>query len=203
LQEVVDNLREIDEERQSRDSLIDPTKGVYSIKDYNKLNPDNKLPYIYVVIEEFSFLNVDKSDGPDDKKLKYESLDLIRGIAAAGRSAGVFLITSLQRPTKDSIPTFIKTLITTRVSLRIKDNASAEVINGNNLPTKLGPREVVVRAYDEVIGYSYTIDHKILMENIKEKIVEWKENPEKKVKKVKEKSNLGMIGAMMDEAYRT
>ena len=171
LEEVLECLEKIDKECIRREKLIDNTKGYYSIEDYNNDKRNWKLNYIYVVIEEFSFLNISKGDTKEEKALKSRCLKHIKTIVNVGRSSGVFLITALQKPTNDSIPTDIKAQLTTRVSLLIKDAPAARVILGNENNTKLGNREVIVRTLEEVKGYSYTINHDLIIENIKNMII--------------------------------
>ena len=186
LEEVLECLENIDKECIKRERLIDNTKGYYSIADYNNDKRNWKLNYIYVVIEEFSFLNISKGDTKEEKVLKSKCLKHIKTIVNVGRSSGVFLITALQKPTNDSIPTDIKAQLTTRVSLLIKDAPAARVILGNENNTKLGNREVIVRTLEEVKGYSYTINHDLIIENIKHRIVNKYTTVKKKVDNKKE-----------------
>lgn len=183
LEEVLESLNEIDSECKRREKLIDNTKGYYSIEDYNKSN--NKLNYIYVVIEEFSFLNRSQGDTKEEKKLKSQCLKRIKTIVNVGRSSGIFLITALQKPTSDSIPSDIKSQLCTRVSLRIKDTPASVVVLGNGNATSLGEREVIIRTLGEEKGYSYTIDHNKIMENIKDSIVK-NRTAKKDIKKEKD-----------------
>lgn len=179
LEEVLEALKGIDKECKRREKLIDNTKGYYNIEDYNKGN--DKLKYIYVVIEEFSFLNISRGDSKEEKKLKSECLKHIKMIVNVGRSSGVFLITALQKPTSDSIPTDIKAQLCTRIALKIADDPASVVVLGNGNASKLGEREIIVRTLGEEKGYSYTIDHKVVMENIKDSIIYKKEEiPPKK-----------------------
>ena len=186
LEEVLECLEKIDKECIRREKLIDNTKGYYSIEDYNNDKRNWKLNYIYVVIEEFSFLNISKGDTKEEKALKSRCLKHIKTIVNVGRSSGVFLITALQKPTNDSIPTDIKAQLTTRVSLLIKDAPAARVILGNENNTKLGNREVIVRTLEEVKGYSYTINHDLIIKNIKHRIVNKYTTVKKKVDNKKE-----------------
>jgi hypothetical protein len=173
LEEILESLKGIDRECRRREKLIDNTKGYYNIEDYNK-KASWKLKYIYVVIEEFSFLNTSRGDSKEDKKLKLQCLRYIKTIVNVGRSSGVFLITALQKPTSDSIPSDIKAQLCTRISLKIADEPAAIVILGNGKPTKLQERELICRTLDEQQGYSYTIDHDMIMENIKCRFIEKK-----------------------------
>lgn len=171
LEEVLESLELINSIASKRETLIDNTKGIYSIDDYIRITK-NEMNYIYVVIEEFSFLNISKGDNKHEKMLKAQCLKYIKSIVNVGRSSGIFLITSLQKPTSDSIPADIKAQLTTRISLKITDIPTSIVILGNDLATKLQEREFICRTLDDVKGYTYTIDHEIItkaiIENVKE-----------------------------------
>lgn len=173
LEEVLESLNSIDKECKRREKLIDNTKGYYNIEDYNKKN--YKLKYIYVVIEEFSFLNTSRGDSKEEKKLKAECLRHLKMIVNVGRSSGVFLITSLQKPTSDSIPSDIKAQLCTRIALRLSDTPTSIVVLGNDHACKLNDRELIVRTVNEEKGFSYTVDHNAVMDNIKASIIEKKE----------------------------
>ena len=177
LEEILDTLTDIDTECRRREKLIDNTKGYYSIEDYNKAN--KPLNYIYVVIEEFSFLNKSQGDSKEEKKLKQKCLKHIKTIVNVGRSSGVFLITALQKPTSDSIPSDIKAQLCTRISLRIEDTPASVVVLGNGNATSLGEREVIIRTLGEEKGYSYTIDHNLITKNIKDSIIKKVYKPKK------------------------
>lgn len=179
LEEVLQALESIDKECRRREKLIDNTKGYYNIEDYNKDN-GNKLKYTYVVVEEFSFLNISRGDSKEEKALKTKCLKHLKMIVNVGRSSGVFLITALQKPTSDSIPTDIKAQLCTRISLKIADGPACKVILGNENATKLGEREIICRTLEEEKGYSYTIDHYMVMENIKNRIINRKKVEEPK-----------------------
>jgi len=170
LNDVLDCLVTLDEELQHREQLIDNFRGIYNIEDYNERYPDEKLNYTYVVIDEFSFLNVSKGDSKEEKVLKNECLKRIKSIVNVGRSSGVFLITSLQKPTADSIPSDIKSQLITRVSMRIQDTPTSIVILGTDEATKLQERQMIVKTNKTEYGYSYTIEHNIIKKYIKDSI---------------------------------
>lgn len=183
LEQVLESLQAIDKELQRREQILDIEKGYLNISDYNKLS-DKTLKYIYVVIEEFSFLNISRADSKEEKALKAECLKLIKSVVNVGRSSGVFLITSLQKPTNNSIPSDIKAQLTTRISMLIKDRPTSIVVLGDDAAVDLGDREFICRTKDTIKGYSMTIDfpeikqyteHSITIKNepkpaIKEKI---------------------------------
>lgn len=157
LEEVLESLQEIDKELQRRENLLDIEKGYLNIETYNKKS-GKYLKYIYVIVEEFSFLNISRADNKEEKIIKAECMKHIKSIVNAGRSSGVFLITSLQKPTNDSIPTDIKAQLTTRIALNIKDKSTCQVVMGDSSAVNLEERELVCRTKDTEIGYSLTID---------------------------------------------
>jgi len=181
LEDVLQSLQEIDEECQKREELLDIEKGYLNIEEYNKKS-GKKLKYIYVIVEEFSFLNVSKGDTGEEKRLKNECIRHLKNVVNAGRSSGVFLITSLQKPTSDSIPTDIKAQLTTRIALNIKDASTCRVVMNNDNAVDLGERELVCRTKDTVKGYSLTIDFSDIQEHTKKWKVEKKEVPKPKIK---------------------
>ena len=189
--EVLRNLNNICVERDKKiEDYIE--EGIYNISDWNKRFKYRQMKYIYAVIEEFSFYNPSGADTKEEKLIKKEILGLIKNIVAAGRSSGVFIITSLQKPTNSSIPTDIKAQLCTRVSMHIADKETSIIILGNANATKLGERECIVRTLGEKKCFSTTIDHDIIMENIKDSLVK-KEAKKKPKKENKYANNKGII----------
>ena len=173
LSDVRDSLQGIDKELQRREILIDNTKGIYNVEDYNK-KETYKLKYNYVVIEEFSFLNISRGDSNDDKKLKAQCLRSVKNLVNVGRSSGIFLITSLQKPTADSIPSDIKAQLTTRISLTIKDSSTSVVVMGDNSATLLKEREFICKTLNIYKGHTLAIEHENITANIKSSFIEKK-----------------------------
>lgn len=185
LEEVLAALQEVDKELQRRDQILDISKGWLNISEYN-LKSGKILKYIYVVIEEFSFLNISKADSKKEKALKAECMKYIKGIVNAGRSSGVFLITSLQKPTSDSIPSDIKGMLTTRVALNIKDAPTCRVVMNDDSAVDLTERQLVCRTKNTQLGYSLTIDFNDIKEYTKDFIVK---RPPKEEAPIKVKSD--------------
>ncbi|MHC1722723.1 MAG: FtsK/SpoIIIE domain-containing protein [Aminipila sp.] len=171
LEEVRDNLKALDKEAMRRDTLIKPKNGKYNISGYNKAN-NNELNYIYIVFEEFSFLQVDKGDSKEDKEIKQECLKYIGNIARAGRSSGMFLIVCLQRPTNDSLPSSTKSMLNTCIAMRLKSEQESRVIIQSADAVGLRKREMIISTDHQELAYSFTIDHDIVMEYIQNSIIE-------------------------------
>ncbi|NFG60042.1 cell division protein FtsK [Clostridium botulinum] len=156
-----------------RDKTIETytiSKGIYNIEDYNRYFKYNNMKYSYIVLDEFSFFNPNGADKKEVKQLKKEILGYIKNIVMVGRSIGVFIITSLQKPTNSSIPSDIKSQLTTRVCFKMLDESTSIQILGNGKAEKLEKRECIVRTLGEEIRNIAYIDHKIIMKAINNRI---------------------------------
>lgn len=156
-----------------RDAIIEQytvSDGILNIEDYNRHFKNNKMKYVYLVLEEFSFFMPNGADSKEEKQLKREILGYIRQIVNSSRSVGVFTITSLQKPTKDSIPTDIKSQLSVRVAFKLLDKENSIVILGNSSATKLKPLEAIIRTNNQSIVNIPLIHHKAIMRAIKEDI---------------------------------
>lgn len=155
-----------------REKLIDryTKQGIYNITDYNKRFKKNQLSRVVIALDEFSFFMPNATDSADKKKLKNQCIDHIINIVRAGRSSGLTIITSLQKPTKNSIPSDIKTLIATRISFKQMDIPSSVAVLNNGNAVNLDTREAIIQTNKEEHIKVPFIDHKVLMQYIKESI---------------------------------
>lgn len=177
-----------------RDAIIEQytvSDGILNIEDYNRHFKNNKMKYIYLVLEEFSFFMPNGADSKEEKQLKREILGYIRQIVNSSRSVGVFTITSLQKPTKDSIPTDIKSQLSVRVAFKLLDKENSIVILGNSSATKLKPLEAIIRTNNQSIVNIPLIHHKAIMRAIKEDIATDKQYIE--LNEIENTNNEGVI----------
>lgn len=177
-----------------RDAIIEQytvSDGILNIEDYNRHFKNNKMKYVYLVLEEFSFFMPNGADSKEEKQLKREILGYIRQIVNSSRSVGVFTITSLQKPTKDSIPTDIKSQLSVRVAFKLLDKENSIVILGNSSATKLKPLEAIIRTNNQSIVNIPLIHHKAIMRAIKEDIATDKQYIE--LNEVENTNNEGVI----------
>jgi len=119
-----------------------------NIVAYNKLHKHNILPYIYLIIDEFLVVNIDKSDSKEMKKIKNEIIDVLSDIAQYGGALGIVYVISHQKPEKDLCPTFLKNMSNTRVCYGFEDEVCSRIVLGSDLAKGLPPR----RAYTLVNG---------------------------------------------------
>lgn len=172
LEDARDVLKYLNDIAIKRDTTIERLihKNILNISDYNRYCKFNKMKYMYLVLDEFSFFNVDGADDKYTKTLKREILAYIKHLAVASRSSGIFIITSLQKPTSTSLPSDIKSQLVTRVSFKMGDDAESIVVLGNANATKLETRECIVRTNEEAIYKVANIDVNIINNYIKNSI---------------------------------
>ncbi|MED3087795.1 FtsK/SpoIIIE domain-containing protein [Bacillus toyonensis] len=89
------------------------------IDEYNKLNPDNQKPYILLAIDEVAMLQDEK-----------ECMTTVEKISAVGRSLGLFLMLSMQRPDAKVLDGKLKLNMTVRMGFKCDG-----VINSNIMGT--------------------------------------------------------------------
>ena len=118
-----DLLLEIDAERARRNKLFSECR-VRNLLEYNAKFPDAKLPYVFLVIDEVASVQ------GLPKNPKAEVNRLMAKLGQLGRSSGVHVLLSTQRPDKDVITPLIKTNFNNRICLAVEDDANSEIILG-------------------------------------------------------------------------
>ena len=130
-----------------RDSLIRPYRKkalASNYHDYNKITRGQKIKTSYLVFDEMASLYQVKGDPKCIKEVKERIIHLIDDVARYGASLGVFLISSLQRPTADNLSPMVKAQSTAIVSFRQNNTKSSEVATDDgNLALGLEQREFV------------------------------------------------------------
>lgn len=124
------------EEMQNRYDFL-ASKGYKKIGNYNKSNPNNKIPYIIVIIDELASL---KEGFPEVESY-------IQQMGALTRAAGIHLIIATQYPLADVISSTIKENLPSQISFRLKSNISYKTVFGTGIPYRnlLGKGDGVAR----------------------------------------------------------
>lgn len=145
-------LQHIKQEMNRRTELLVPMvshmKGD-NIFHYNKQNSkENRLSYIYIVIDEFPSLMPLNCDCKHVKEIKNNILDLLFDVGRWGGALGINYIIYHQKPEKELMPSFIKNQSSIRVSFGFDDQICSQIVLGNDLAWKLPAR----RAYYSADG---------------------------------------------------
>lgn len=111
-----DMLTSIHTIMQERFKKIRPYK---SIVEYNQAirKKENFIPFMVVVVDEFISLATNK-----------DVMESLIQISAMARAAGIFLILSTQKPTKNVVDTRIKANLTARICFRTADDTESRVV---------------------------------------------------------------------------
>lgn len=170
LYELYTMLGKVSSEYHRRKKIISQyrEKGTATnIAEYNKICKSNKLPYCYIVIDEFSILLPDKTDSKEEKKIKEYILDDLKRISKLGRSLGMFTFIATQKTTRDEMPSILKNMSAVRISFKSNDRISSEVIMENNSAVGL-PKRVAVFSLNGGTSTNYLYAPKLTIEKLKE-----------------------------------
>ena len=127
-------------EMDKRYSLLE-SAGVNDFKLYNEkykkrhLLPTNGhmfLPYLVVVIDEYSDLIMAGGPNPDSKKASKNIEASIIRLAQMGRAAGIHVIIATQRPSVNVITGLIKANFPTRIAFRVLSSIDSRTILDSN-----------------------------------------------------------------------
>ena len=137
LTKLVKTVQWLTEEMDRRYEIFKDHGGVRNLADFNKRFPDEKMPYIVVVIDEYTdVMDSLKSTRPTDKEIFATS---VQRIAQKGRAAGVHEVIMMQAPRavyiqgalKANIPAgFAFAVANKRESIQIINTAGAETLMG-------------------------------------------------------------------------
>lgn len=112
------------------------------IHDYNADHPEDLIPPIVVVVDEFA----DLSDVMDTREQQQDFDLALKRLAQRARSVGIHLVVATQRPTADIIDGTIKANLPCRVSFRLESNVdSRTVLDHGGAEHLLGNGDMLLR----------------------------------------------------------
>ena len=100
---------------QSRYDLISEC-GVSNIREYNRYNTDETMPYLVIIFDEYTILQ----DSP--------LMKTILNLAQKGPRVGIHIIMSTSHPSVNVISNKIKTLFPTRIAFKTRSTADSRTI---------------------------------------------------------------------------
>ena len=137
LAKLVKTVQWLTEEMDRRYEIFKDHGGVRNLADFNERFPDEKMPYIVVVIDEYTdVMDTLKATKPNDEKAFATA---VQRIAQKGRAAGVHEVIMMQAPRaaylqgvlKANIPAgFAFAVASKRESIQIINRAGAETLMG-------------------------------------------------------------------------
>ncbi|GIP61136.1 FtsK/SpoIIIE domain-containing protein [Paenibacillus woosongensis] len=122
------SLKKVVVEMEKRYELFSK-KNARNIMQYNKSNPDNPIPYIVTVIDEYADLMMVAGS---------EVEDAVTRITQMGRAAGIHLIMGTQRPSVDVVTGVIKSNLPSRIAFRLPSPVDYRVVMDASCPHLLG-----------------------------------------------------------------
>lgn len=146
-------------------------KFIDDIYEWNKAFPKRKMRVVYLAMDEFTAYMPDSLDNKEDAELKGKCLDLLVKLIQQCRCAGIYILTSLQRPDKESLPPRLKAQFNCKVSFKQPNIASSLVVTDSDKAYYLKPkREAIVNADDEYLMKTLYLDNDMVANFIKDKI---------------------------------
>lgn len=102
-----------------------------NIADYNKLYPNKKLSYIYVILDEFVELMIQPKQDKDRNEIKCGILSNLQRIGQMGAAVGIQYMILHQKPEKALCPTFLKNMSSVRICFGFDDESCGRIVLGD------------------------------------------------------------------------
>lgn len=106
-------------------TAMETTYGNLRSLGRRKLTPSRETPATMVVVDELAALL-----GGPDKRVNDRCASLLADLANRGRAAGVSLVAATQRPSHQTVPTWLREAIPTRIGLGQPDATSSDMVLG-------------------------------------------------------------------------
>jgi len=116
--QAIAGLNQMVKEMERRYKLMSSAR-VKNIVNYNEKNPNSKMPYIVVIIDELADLMM--SGGKD---VEWS----IARLAQMARASGIHLIVATQRPSVDVVTGLIKANLPSRISFKVGQKIDSKVV---------------------------------------------------------------------------
>lgn len=129
-------------EMNRRNTQVFAPRSVKNLSQWNARYPDEKLPRIMIVIDEYADIVTDK-----DQKKEFEPV--VMRLAAKARSAGIHLMLLTQKPSADTVNTTLRSNLGCRIALRMSDaNSYRTILNNYDNTVLAGKGDMLVEFAD-------------------------------------------------------
>ena len=146
-------------------------KFIDDIYEWNNAFPTRQMRIIYLAMDEFTSYMPDSLDGKEEGELKQQCLDMLVKLIQQSRCTGIYILASLQRPDKESLPPRLKSQFNCKVSFKQSNIASSLVVTDSDKAFHLKPkREAIVNADDEYLMKTLYLDNKMIANYIKDSL---------------------------------
>lgn len=148
-----------------------------NIYEYNKAHPEDIIRTSYVVIDEGARLMPGEKGIDPDYEIKKRIMANLIHLSQEGRSAGIYIIESLQRPDKVNLDPNIKANFNIKIGFRANNTASSKVMADDDSLHNLPNREALFMGSEyktlktpfiddnlikELLQHRYEKDHKYI-----------------------------------------
>jgi S-DNA-T family DNA segregation ATPase FtsK/SpoIIIE len=155
-------LKYLLQEQQRRNKLLNQY-DMNNIDEYNKRFKDEQLRYIYLVFDEAaSLMPGENKDVDPNYTIKKRIIFNLNELQRQARSAGMFIISSLQRPDKNNLDPNTKNLFNIKVAFRANNIASSKVLTDDDSVYNLPNREALFMGSKQKILKTPYIDDDLI-----------------------------------------
>ncbi len=140
-----------------------------NIYEYNKANPKDTIKTSYLVIDEGARLMPGEKGIDPDYEIKKRIMANLIHLSQEGRSAGIYIIESLQRPDKANLDPNIKANFNIKIGFRANNTASSKVMADDDSLYNLPNREAIFMGSEFKTLKTPYIDDALIKELLKDK----------------------------------
>ncbi|HDR5269082.1 DNA translocase FtsK [Bacillus thuringiensis] len=157
------------------------------IDEYNQIIKDKLLPYIFIAIDEVAMLQDEK-----------ECVTIIEKISAVGRSLGIFLMLSMQRPDAKILDGKLKLNLTVRMGFKCADLINSNIVGtpGSENLSQSGQMIIKLDGLKKVQAPFLALDQ------AKEIIEPYRLSKEQSVKKEEQEHQEDKVFGVLDDANK-
>lgn len=108
--------------------------GFVSAKEWRQAHPDRaeELPYMVLIVDEFSQLSPVLSKADDDRKLRTYTHKMLVDLICLARSLGIHLVVATQRPDSDILPGQLKANMPATICFRVRNETNSKICLDNH-----------------------------------------------------------------------